>query len=246
MEGVVIWALSPDHFALAWATTGHDTFPPPLRVQPTARTVDECRAQQLALDTWWRGTSTRSDFEVALRVLADPTLRIEVFAVVDEPVRVLGAAAGDHAVVVRQDPGSDPAFGSTIHLRSTPSAELAAAVVDALPNRSPGTQPAATAAAGELLADRPTSVMYDPYRIPNARRLRRILAAPRDGTGHVMVTAAGAGSPPQVLSWVDPVGDGRYLVRAGTDVDCLPATNEEFVAHLNRLVDAATSRITSM
>lgn len=235
----MIWALSPDHFALAWESTGHDTFPPPLRVQPTARTVDERRTQQAALNNWWLHTATGSEFATALRVLAAPSTRIEVFAKTDVPVRVLGVANGPTAVVVTQDPGPDPACGGTVHLRTTTLAALAEAVVGALPTRSPGTRPASIAAATDLQASRPTSVMYDPFHISDAQRLRRLLNTPRDGTGHLLITAGPFNDrPPQVLSWIDLVDDGRYLIRSGTDVECLPGTAEVFINQLDRMITA--------
>ncbi|WP_066903315.1 ESX secretion-associated protein EspG [Millisia brevis] len=250
----MIWALSPDHFALAWATTGHDTFPPPLRVQPTARTVEDRRAQEVALTNWWRQTPTRDDFEGALRALAHPTVRVEVYGDVDGPVRVLAAADAVTAVVVSQEPGPDPSTGGAIQLRTAGVGALADTLVSVLPARAPGRPPAVTAGAAELRASTPTSFLYDPFLIPDAQRLRRLLHSRRDGTGHLLIRREDdhRDGAAQVLSWIDVVDDGRYLVRAGTDVECLPATTADFVDLVTRLIDdvsdpAPTARqITSM
>ena len=56
----------------------------------------------------------------------------------------------------------------------------------------------------------------------------------------------------RLITGIDVVDDGRYLVRAGTDVECLPATTADFVDLVTRLIDEVSGpastdrRITSM
>ncbi|MGQ4600417.1 ESX secretion-associated protein EspG [Nocardia sp. R6R-6] len=72
------WTLTPDQFALAWSRTDGDRIPYPLAVRLSARDTGERAAQLPALERWCDEVLD-ADLEAALRVLAQPDLRIEVF-----------------------------------------------------------------------------------------------------------------------------------------------------------------------
>ncbi|MEV6322683.1 ESX secretion-associated protein EspG [Nocardia sp. NPDC051787] len=74
----VNWTLTPDQFALAWSRTDGDRIPYPLAVRLSARDTGERAAQLPALERWCDAVLD-ADLEAALRVLAQPDLRIEVF-----------------------------------------------------------------------------------------------------------------------------------------------------------------------
>ncbi|WP_067846186.1 ESX secretion-associated protein EspG [Nocardia lijiangensis] len=72
------WTLTPDQFAMAWERTDGDRIPYPLAVRLSARDSVERAAQLPALHAWCERTLD-ADLEAALRLLARPTVRIEVF-----------------------------------------------------------------------------------------------------------------------------------------------------------------------
>jgi len=96
------WTLTPDQFAAAWARADGDRIPYPLAVRPSARDTFERAAQQPELDEWCERTLD-ADFEAALRVLARPSVLVEVF--------------GQHGTVTGQDPAE---IGETSHAIAPP------------------------------------------------------------------------------------------------------------------------------
>ncbi|MFI7002965.1 ESX secretion-associated protein EspG [Nocardia sp. NPDC050175] len=243
------WTLTPDQFALAWARTDGDRIPYPLAVRLSARDTAERDTQLPALQSWCDRVLD-ADLEAALRVLGAPELRIEVFGERDgapgsdavRPVRVLGAAAGNVAVVAAQRPGATADRGGDIRLFVGSVKSLTARVVSMLPERTPGTTPRLTAPlarVGEDSRDLVTVPVAGPT-VPS--RIRRMLRQPRDGIGQIVVSARrGEGElrPFGVLCWIDVVDDGRYSVRTGTDVDIVPVTAHGFIAQLRPMVTAA-------
>ncbi|WP_067864761.1 ESX secretion-associated protein EspG [Nocardia shimofusensis] len=93
------WTLTPDQFAAAWARADGDRIPYPLAVRPSARDTFERAAQQPELDEWCERTLD-ADLEAALRVLARPTVLVEVFG-------RHAAAIGAEAVEVVEGVGID-------------------------------------------------------------------------------------------------------------------------------------------
>ncbi|WP_330228746.1 ESX secretion-associated protein EspG [Nocardia sp. NBC_00508] len=93
----VNWTLTPDQFALAWSRTDGDRIPYPLAVRLSARDAGERAAQQPALEHWCDQVLD-ADLEAALRVLAQPDLRIEVFGQRDP-------APAPHTCAPREDGG---------------------------------------------------------------------------------------------------------------------------------------------
>lgn len=94
------WTLTPDQFAAAWARADGDRIPYPLAVRPSARDAFERAARQPELDEWCDRTLD-ADLEAALRVLARPTVLIEVFG--------RHAAATSAEAVVDEVGGDEPA-----------------------------------------------------------------------------------------------------------------------------------------
>lgn len=117
------WTLTPDQFALAWERTDGDRIPYPLSVRLSARDTAE-RAAQLPELTAWCDRVLDADLEAALRVLARPTVRLEVYgewgAATAEQDRGAGeadrsvltdAALGAESTGEGSDPGAAAALG---------------------------------------------------------------------------------------------------------------------------------------
>lgn len=233
------WVFTPDQFALAWESTGFDRYPYPLSIRLSARTEDE-RAGQIGALQRWRDRTVDGDVEAALRILAQPASRVEVFGLVgtdvSRPVRVLGATAGDTGVVVAQSCGGELAV-SMGHAESMP-----ARVVGVLPKSQPGRGPERTAPLAEVQRDSRDVITASVRTKSVAGQVRRVLNLPRDGIGQLLVGTRlneGVDRALHSLSWIDVANDGRYLVRTRDDVEVIPASNEVFAKEIRRtLVEA--------
>ncbi|UAK34937.1 ESX secretion-associated protein EspG [Nocardia asteroides] len=265
------WTLTPDQFALAWSRTDGDRIPYPLAVRLSARDTGERAAQLPALDRWCDQVLD-ADLEAALRVLAQPDLRIEVFGQRDaapdpaprgngrplvlpaaqsevaRPIRILGAAAGNIAVVAAQRSGATIDRGGDVRLFAGSSKSLCARIVSMLPENSPGALPRLTAPLAQVGEDSRNLVTVPVAGPSTPARIRKLLKQPREGIGQMVVSARrGEGElrPFGVLCWIDVIADGRYAIRTGTDVDVVAVTAESLAAHLRPLVTAAARTSTA-
>ncbi|MET8652088.1 ESX secretion-associated protein EspG [Nocardia aurea] len=111
------WTLTPDQFALAWERTDGDRIPYPLSVRLSARDTVE-RAAQLPALTAWCDRVLDADLEAALRVLARPTVRLEVYGECDPAAarRSHEDQEPDHSVL------TDAALGAESGRAATPLA----------------------------------------------------------------------------------------------------------------------------
>ncbi|MGW4714982.1 ESX secretion-associated protein EspG [Nocardia sp. NPDC004260] len=269
----VNWTLTPDQFALAWSRTDGDRIPYPLAVRLSARDTAERTAQLPALDRWCDQVLD-ADLEAALRILAQPDLRVEVFGQRDaapeplsrehsgprppaidtgreseaRPIRILGAAAGNIAVVAAQRPGATPDRGGDVRLFAGSSKTLCPRIVSMLPENNPGMLPRLTAPLSQVGEDSRNLVTVPVAGPSIPSRIRKLLRQPREGIGQMVVSARrGMGEPRPfgVLCWIDVVADGRYAVRTGTDVDVVAVTAERLAAQLRPLVAAAARTSTA-
>ncbi|MFC4375338.1 ESX secretion-associated protein EspG [Nocardia halotolerans] len=231
------WHLTPDQFALAWARTDGDRIPYPLAVRASARDSAERAAQQPALDAWCARTLD-PDLSAALRVLAKPEIRVEVCGRSGVPVRMLGAVAGDIAVLAVQEPGSTEDRGGPLHVQVGATKRFAAQVFARMPGQPMGMATRLAAPAARVREDSRDLVTAPVAGPSDAARIRRLLQRPRTGIGQILVTGAEE-SPTGVLSWIDVTGDGRYLIHAAHQVSVTPATSEIATDWLRRLLRAA-------
>ncbi|MFQ6391974.1 ESX secretion-associated protein EspG [Nocardia sp. KC 131] len=246
------WTLTPDQFALAWARTDGDRIPYPLAVRLSARDTTERAAQLPALERWCDG-ALDADLEAALRLLARPAVRVEVFGQRDDssseasrPVRILGVSSGEIAVVAAQRAAETPDRGGDIRLFVGAAKNLSARVISMLPVNAPGAATRMTAPQTKVKEDSRDLVTVPVAGPSTPSRIRRLLNQPRDGIGQIVVSLRRADNelrPFGVLCWIDLIGDGRYAVRTGADVDIVPVTAELFTAQLSPMVTAAERRI---
>lgn len=101
------WTLTPDQFAAAWARADGDRIPYPLAVRPSARDTFERAAQQPELDEWCERTLD-ADLEAALRVLARPSVLVEVFGQHGSVTGHDPAEIGETAPTIAPPPEAEP------------------------------------------------------------------------------------------------------------------------------------------
>ncbi|MFB7875971.1 ESX secretion-associated protein EspG [Nocardia sp. NPDC056064] len=229
------WHVTPDQFALAWARVDGDRIPYPLAVRASARDTVERAAQQPALDAWCARVLD-ADLSAALRVLADPEIRVEVCGRTTVPVRMLGAVSADIAVLAVQEPGSAEDRGGTVHVQVGSTRRLAAQIFSRIPAQRPGSLPRLGAPVAKVREDSRDLVTAPVAGPSDAARVRRLLQRPRTGIGQILVAAGREKDPSGVLSWIDVTGDGRYLVHTAHRVDITPATAESSVDWLRHLL----------
>lgn len=232
------WHLTPDQFALAWARTDGDRIPYPLAVRASARDTAERAAAQPALDAWC-ATTLDADLSAALRVLAEPEIRVEVCGRAGAPVRMLGAVTNDVAVLAVQEPGRAEDRGGSVHVQVGSTRRFAAQVFARMPVGKTATGPALSALTARVVEDSRDLVTAPVAGPSDAARVRRLLQRPRDGIGQILVAAGDELTPAGVLSWIDVTGDGRYLVHTAHRVDIAPATPELAADWLRRLLRSA-------
>lgn len=233
------WSFSPDEFAYAWERTGLEGYPYPIRVLESPRTRDEFEALRRVLATR-RARFADTALSSALRIAAEPTVRVETFGVApdgSDPIRVLAGIHGPAAVVISQAGGTTAEFGGPLSIELTSPDRVAHRIVESVPTAERGRAGACSASAVQVNGERSGSVLVSAQRRSGAAQVRKRLAMPRVRTGEVAVTRdESASERTRYLAWIDVVDDGRYLVRNGVDVAIAPASSEEFAAALRRML----------
>ncbi|WP_040837801.1 ESX secretion-associated protein EspG [Nocardia brevicatena] len=158
----------------------------------------------------------------------------------EEPIRVLGAVAGNIAVVVVQEPGAAPDRGARLRISVGGVGSLAARVVRALPPVAAGGGPRLGAPLDRVVEDGRDLVTVPVEGPTMSTRIRRLLVRRRDGLGQIVVSVHRDGRPRPfgVLCWIDVTGDGRYTVRTGKHVDIEAVTADGFTAALRTVITA--------
>lgn len=158
----------------------------------------------------------------------------------EEPIRVLGAAAGNIAVVVVQEPGPAPDRGARVRISVGGVGSLAARIVRALPSVAAGGGPRLSAPLDRVVEDGRDLVTVPVEGPTMSARIRRLLVRRRDGLGQIVVSVHRDGRPRPfgVLCWLDVSGDGRYTVRTGKQVDIEAVTADGFTAALRTVITA--------
>ncbi|MFI5782027.1 ESX secretion-associated protein EspG [Nocardia sp. NPDC051570] len=230
------WSFTPDEFAHIWRETDLDRHPFPIRILESPRTEDEAAALRRTLQA---RIPLRSDPDLSacLRILARPHTRVVAIGGPHAPgseIRALGAAVYDHAVLAVQEPGRSPDFGGRVNISIGHSTKLGARIAALLPDTPPGREPARSA---------PTEAVRDEENARGgaalAPRIRRLLVKPHTAEGHIRIEPRldRTDPPPAVYyTWIDVVGDGRYLIRAGDDVHVVPASAQQVALHLQKRI----------
>lgn len=241
------WRFTGLEFQVLWQHLGLDRLPYPLRYRPVAETRHELDRQrrEAAASALPRVTAALYRH---LAVLAEPTVRIEVFGFAGaqerRPVRMhagIGDGLGTFAI---QLPGADLGTGDDVLLHRVEPARLPDVIASALPVLPPGSRAPLRFRRSDLRAGRP------PVLAPAGGTAVRdealaLLRRPRSGMGEITVYAGAAyDSRPTTdgagLHWMDYPGDGRYTFRETTDISVAPASASRLAAEISRLVAART------
>lgn len=232
------WSFTALEFDVLWRLLGRDRLPYPLVHRGDAATEAGYRAARRAATQ--RIVPRLSDtLHEVLSVLFAPVVRIEVFGVNEDAIRVHGAVRSGVGVIARQLPGIDLDSGGDVRITVVPASGLAAAIVAALPPAGRGAGPGVQARPAGAQSG---SLLRRAGRLDADEARRRFFDRPRIAVGEVGVLPGTAldwrpSGDGAVVHWTD-VADGRYLVRGvgGDEATAAPVSGEEFAAELGMLI----------
>ncbi|ONM50599.1 ESX secretion-associated protein EspG [Nocardia donostiensis] len=231
------WEFTPDEFMHVWAETGLDRYPLPLNLLSSVRWEDEYDKLSAEIRAR-RPVGSDPDLTAVLRVAADPDSSFALFGTRKRPVRAYGAIFTDTGVTLVQRPSPTPEFGGNVLIETGSPAivpRVFAAVLGELPK---GRRPPLVESLDKL-GD--TDVGWTSSKPQVVDHMRRLLKAPRDGSGHIEARHGlhdRTPLPPSYLSWFDVTDDGRYLYRQRyRDFHIDPISHDELRTELARMIE---------
>jgi len=247
------WSWDTDDFAALWLGDAHDRIPGPLRHTSRFALNDEADAHRAAVRERY-SVDELGDIHAALHTLGVSDVRVEILGGSCRhrnstgrndlrEYRVLGARAGDRAVVLTQH-GTDREHGR-IRLRAFDSAQLPSRLTQAVPACMPGAQRAEVFHPGDLAPRRDGYSQDNAHNTPR-ERYRRLLGRPSDGGGTAALLTGPLykrSAPARLLQWYDISGDGRYTEQRTVNIDVRPATPADLTRHFTTWIAETVDRL---
>jgi hypothetical protein len=203
--------LTADEMVYAWRQLGLDRWPVPLDFRPSVAWHDEWEAIESQLRQRFPVLED-PDLLPVLQTAADPDMSLVMIGTRKRPLRAYGAVTANIGVTMVQRPDPDPDTSGNVLIEVGPPGLIPKVFGAVAGDRPAGRIPSLVETWERLRDDRPkVGLVYD--QRPVAERMRRLLAAPRTGHGHIEVRIDRHGShryPPRYISWFDVEGDGRY------------------------------------
>lgn len=247
------WSWETDEFAAFWLGDAHDRIPGPLRYTSRFALDDEAEAHRTAVRERYSADEL-DDIHAALRTLGVCDIRVEILGGSClhhnstgrndlREYRVLGARAGDRAVVLTQH-GTDREHGP-IRLRAFDSAQLPGRLTQAVPACRAGARRPEVFHPGDL-APRRDGYAQDNARNTPRERYQRLLGRPSDGGGTAALFTGPLykrSAPARLLQWYDISGDGRYTEERAGNITVRPAAPADFTRHFTDWITQALDRL---
>ncbi|MBF6548501.1 ESX secretion-associated protein EspG [Nocardia brasiliensis] len=243
--GVPLTDFTPDEFAWVWAEAEQDEYPYPISIIETPSTADEY-AQLRSEISYRYPRNADPDLTAALRLLADPDLRIICTGKIHDStrkLRSLAVATGDAGAVLFQMYGATAEFGGALRLVVTRPQNLGKHIAATMHSATPGRAGPMTGYTPRVRGDEPPTTWFVPSDgdLPPEERIRALLRAPRTAEGHVCIEQRRHSRnpyPPVYLNWIDITDNhpaaGRYLIDVGTDTTVIPASRDVIATELHR------------
>ncbi|WP_328388083.1 ESX secretion-associated protein EspG [Nocardia sp. NBC_00416] len=206
------WEFTPDEFMHVWQETGRDRYPYPLELRSSVRWEDEYQRLTAGIATRYpRGGDP--DLTAALAAAADPESTLTLSGSRRRRIRAYGAFAGNAGVTVVQFPGAETDYDGKIVVQIGSAAVVPSIFLQILGELPKGTRPPLVESIDRL---RDTYEVWNGGKPQPADRMRRLLKAPRAGSGFLEARhglRAEQPAEPRYLSWFDIAEDGRYIYR---------------------------------
>ncbi|MEU4316817.1 ESX secretion-associated protein EspG [Nocardia sp. NPDC024068] len=233
------WEFTPDEFMHVWKETGRDRYPYPLEMRSSVRWEDEFRLLAARIETAYpRGADP--ELAAALGVAADPESTLTLSGSRRNRIRAFGGFAGTAGVTVVQFPGVATDFDGRIVVEIGPVTLVPRVFLQILGEMPKGTRPPLVESVDRL---RDTHGVWNGGKPQPADRMRRLLKAPRAGSGFLEARHGlrePLPPPPRYLSWFDVVDDGRYVYgHRYQDFHIAPVSHTDLRRELARMLTAA-------
>lgn len=235
------WRFDPDEFVHVWRETDLDVYPYPVRLLETPATQEQALLLRSKLAARLP-LGADADLSVALRILAKPDTRIAVIGKASEPgaeIRMLAAVVMQRAVLLTQEPGSTPDFGATVHVSMGHAARLGQRLAARLPPIRAGREAWRHMSLAQLRNTNPRTLVGELDTETEPGQILSLLERPRTGEGHIRIEPRLDREYPPApanFSWIDVVGDGRYLIKPAPELYIGPGARETVAAQIQRWV----------
>ncbi|MBO0854413.1 MAG: ESX secretion-associated protein EspG [Nocardia sp.] len=256
---MIRWTFTALSFTVLWRAAGHDILPYPLQFRSRAETTAD-------FDAEWKAAAGEladrvdDNLEAAIRVLHTPEVRVEMSGFAGAPkdsgdllqmgspqhrVRTHASASLGRAVLLTQEPTTDPESGGPVHMSLLATDNLATHLFAGLPQCRPGTSTTQRYNHRDLTdEDRPFTAFTDTATRPPRERATRFFNRPRTTIVYIATCPGPAWdrrpTPARDFHIVD-YPDGRYLLRNNnTELRADPTDIPTLESHLTRLVDITT------
>ena len=248
------WSFTAHEFALLWEDEiRRDRLPYPVMYRNTAPTLDAYRIER---DEARESVREKIDEPLlrTLGVLAQPRIRIEVSGFRDvageQGVRVRAhAGIGDKiGVVVSQDPGPTDRIGGDVRVHAVPPSATPALLAGCLPARNPGRLKGVRLHSSEIAYDPDRSFLQAAGISSPREQYRAFFERERDGLGRIEAFYGPAYDWRPTddglhISWMDYVGDGRYMVRREEEIRAVAADPARMAAGIRQLIARVEARV---
>ncbi|MEV6278580.1 ESX secretion-associated protein EspG [Nocardia sp. NPDC051832] len=236
-----VWDFTSDEFAWVWDETGIESYPYPISILETPTDGDERALLRSEIATRFPRYGD-PHLSAALRVLAKPDLLVTCtgqIAGTTHRVRSVGAAIGEHAVILFQKFGTAPEFGGNLRLVATARQHLGTHIAATMPKAAAGAVLEMVGYTPRIRGEEPptTWMVSNNGPRPAEDRIRALLRAPRSADGHLCIERHPHSERPyprEYLYWLDILpgtkAEGRYLIDVAHHTTVTPASAQD-VAH---------------
>lgn len=230
------WEFAPDEFMHVWKETGKDRYPFPLELRSSVRWEDDFHRLAARIETMYpRGADP--ELTVALRVAAEPEATLALSGSRRRRIRSYGAFSGSAGVTVVQFPGTETDFDGKFVVQIGSPAIVPRIFLQILGELPKGTHPPLVESIDRM---RDTYEVWNGGKPQPADRMRRLLKAPRAGSGFLQARHRlrdPQPPEPRYLSWFDVADDGRYIYQHRYhDFHLDPVSHDELKHALTRLI----------
>lgn len=243
------WTFSPLLYRVAWQGFGRDVLPSPIQCRTGGMELDHYRRQLsraagLLIERWDEPTQT------AFELMSWPDARIQLISTsIGKPTLRLHAAVSDADAVLAVQFDDGVGTGGDIRMSTVPAVDIAARIIDLLPDCPPGSVAAFDVPAAELDPDTeaamPDSWLDHAHKTTPAHRMRRLLEAKRLADCSVLVCPGPDmgehDSGDYTWNWID-LDEGRYLIYRNTRIGVEPHSIPAMTTHLARLTASVARR----
>ena len=177
------WEFTPDEFLHVWAETGLDRYPSPLALLSSIQWEHDFLT--LSRDLCARlPPGGDPDLTPAPRAAAFPDSTLTLTGSVERPIRAYGAIAGRMGVLFAQRTTADPIYGGNVVIQVGTPALIPKVFAALAGNVPPGGRGPLVESIDRLRLEQEAWVGT---KETVGTRIRRLLATPRSGAGHVTV-----------------------------------------------------------